>query len=133
MRAGIHTGEIEISGDDGAGMAVDIGAGCQLLPVQVRSWSRRRSKISLSDPISGSPNGGYHELKGVPGTWRLFAVIARLEFRTESHEGPLSRRRTWERLLRARSMISGAVVAGGLRMRYLQHRKCQSRVGRSGP
>ncbi|HZM57046.1 MAG TPA: adenylate/guanylate cyclase domain-containing protein [Acidimicrobiales bacterium] len=73
-RAGIHTGEIEVRGDDVAGMAVHIGARVSGLagPGEVLVSS------TVKDLVVGSnvefAQRGEHELKGVPGTWRLFAV-----------------------------------------------------------
>ena len=74
LRAGLHTGEIELRGDDVAGMAVHIGARVSALAgagdVLVSS--------TVKDLVAGSgiefDDRGEHELKGVPGLWRLFAV-----------------------------------------------------------
>jgi class 3 adenylate cyclase len=74
VRVGIHTGEIEVRGTDVAGMAVHIGARVSALAgsgeVLVSSTVR--------DSVVGSSiefeERGEHELKGVPGTWRLFSV-----------------------------------------------------------
>ena len=74
MRAGIHTGEIEVRGDDVAGLAVHIGARVSALagPGEVLVSS------TVKDLVVGSSitfnERGEHELKGVPGTWRLYAV-----------------------------------------------------------
>ena len=74
VRAGIHTGEIEVRGDDVAGMAVHIGA-------RVSALARAGEVLvssTVKDLVVGSrvqfEERGEHELKGVPGTWRLFAV-----------------------------------------------------------
>jgi class 3 adenylate cyclase/pimeloyl-ACP methyl ester carboxylesterase len=76
IRAGLHTGECEVIHEDVAGMAVHIaarvsahaGAGEVLVSRTVR------------DLVTGSgialQSRGTHELKGVPGTWELFAVGA---------------------------------------------------------
>ena len=75
VRAGIHTGEIEVRGDDVAGMAVHIGARVSALagPGEVLVSS------TVKDLVVGSSvefdERGEHDLKGVPGTWRLFAVM----------------------------------------------------------
>jgi class 3 adenylate cyclase len=74
VRAGVHTGEIEIRGEDVAGMAVHIGARVSALagPGEVL--------VSGSVPplVAGSgfefADRGAHTLKGVPGTWQVFAV-----------------------------------------------------------
>jgi class 3 adenylate cyclase len=74
VRAGIHTGEIEVRGDDVAGLAVHIGARVSALagPGEVLVSS------TVKDLVVGSSitfnERGEHELKGVPGTWRLYAV-----------------------------------------------------------
>ncbi len=74
VRAGIHTGEIEIRGEDVAGMAVHIGARIAALagPGEVLVSS------TVKDLVVGSnvefTERGEHELKGVPGVWRLYAV-----------------------------------------------------------
>jgi class 3 adenylate cyclase len=76
VRAGVHTGECEQRGDDLGGIAVHIGARiCSMaLPQQVLV-SR-----TVTDLVAGSglafADQGEHELKGVPGTWQLFAVEA---------------------------------------------------------
>jgi class 3 adenylate cyclase/pimeloyl-ACP methyl ester carboxylesterase len=74
VRAGLHTGECEVRGDDIGGIAVHIGARVSALAgandVLVSS--------TLRDLVIGSglefDDRGAHELKGVPGEWRLFAV-----------------------------------------------------------
>ena len=74
VRAGIHTGEVEIRGDDVAGLAVHIGARVSALagPGEILVSS------TVKDLVVGSTfefdERGEHELKGVPGTWRLYAV-----------------------------------------------------------
>jgi class 3 adenylate cyclase len=74
VRAGLHTGECEIRGDDIGGIAVHIGARVSALagPNDVLVSS------TLRDLVIGSglefDERGTHELKGVPGEWRLFAV-----------------------------------------------------------
>jgi class 3 adenylate cyclase len=74
VRAGIHTGEIEARGDDVAGMAVHIGArvSAQAGPGEILvSSTVKESVVGSSIEFA---DRGEHELKGVPGTWRLFAV-----------------------------------------------------------
>lgn len=75
IRAGLHTGEIELRNDDVGGLAVHIGARVGGLAgsgeVLVSS--------TVKDLVVGSglqfEERGAHELKGVPGEWRLFAVV----------------------------------------------------------
>ncbi|MFN2465463.1 MAG: adenylate/guanylate cyclase domain-containing protein [Candidatus Dormibacteria bacterium] len=72
-RSGVHTGECEVLGDDVGGIAVHIGARVAALagPGEVLVSS------TVKDLVAGSgisfAERGEHELKGVPGTWRLFA------------------------------------------------------------
>jgi class 3 adenylate cyclase len=76
VRAGLHTGECEIRGDDIGGIAVHIGARVSALagPNDVLVSS------TLRDLVIGSglqfEDRGTHQLKGVPGEWHLFAVAA---------------------------------------------------------
>jgi class 3 adenylate cyclase/pimeloyl-ACP methyl ester carboxylesterase len=77
VRAGLHTGECEIRGDDIGGIGVHIGARVSALagPNDVLVSS------TLRDLVIGSglefEDRGAHELKGVPGEWRIFAVATR--------------------------------------------------------
>jgi pimeloyl-ACP methyl ester carboxylesterase len=74
VRAGLHTGECELAGEDVRGMAVNIGAriGAIAQPNEVLVSS------TVKDLVVGADlefdDRGEHELKGVPGTWRLFAA-----------------------------------------------------------
>jgi class 3 adenylate cyclase len=74
IRAGVHTGEVERRGQELAGIAVHIGARVAALA------SGGEVFVSGTVPplVVGSGldfvDRGEHELKGVPGTWRLFAV-----------------------------------------------------------
>jgi class 3 adenylate cyclase/pimeloyl-ACP methyl ester carboxylesterase len=76
VRAGLHTGECEIRGDDIGGIAVHIGA-------RVSGLARPDDVLvssTLRDLVIGSglefEDRGTHQLKGVPGEWRLFAVAS---------------------------------------------------------
>jgi class 3 adenylate cyclase len=75
LRAGLHTGECEVRGDDLGGLAVHIAARVAALamPGEVVASG------TVKDLVIGSgiefDERGEHELKGVPGTWKLFAVI----------------------------------------------------------
>jgi len=76
VRIGLHTGECELMGADVGGLAVHTGARVVALaePGEVLVSS------TVKDLVAGSRIGflerGTHELKGVPGEWRLFAVAA---------------------------------------------------------
>ncbi len=74
LRAGLHTGECEAIGDDLGGLAVHIGArvGALAAPREVLVSG------TVKDLVVGSgidfADRGEHALKGVPGTWRLWAA-----------------------------------------------------------
>jgi class 3 adenylate cyclase len=75
VRAGIHTGEVELIGDDVGGMAVNIGAriGALAGPGEVLVSSTVRELV-VGSGLEFSERGT-HTLKGAPDHWRLFAVI----------------------------------------------------------
>lgn len=75
IRAGVHTGECEIRGDDLAGISVHIGArvAAEAGPDEVLVSRTVKDLVVGSDLIT-EPRGE-HELKGVPGSWELFAVL----------------------------------------------------------
>jgi pimeloyl-ACP methyl ester carboxylesterase len=74
LRAGLHTGECEVVNGKIAGVAVHTGArvAAQAGPGEVLVSS------TVKDLVAGSglefEDRGSHELKGVPGEWRLYAV-----------------------------------------------------------
>ena len=74
IRAGLHSGEIELDDDDVAGIAVHIG---QRVATHAPANGILVSR-TVADLLAGSDfvfyDEGEHELKGVPGTWRLFQV-----------------------------------------------------------
>src|SRR4029453_278999 len=75
VRAGSHTGEVELAEHDLGGIAVHIAARV--------SASAQTDEVLVSstvkDLVVGSgisfEDRGSHALKGVPGQWRLFAVV----------------------------------------------------------
>jgi class 3 adenylate cyclase len=74
VRCGLHTGEVEVLADDLAGVAVHIGA-------RVSAFAGAREVLvssTVKDLVAGSgidfEDRGEHELKGVPGSWKLYAV-----------------------------------------------------------
>jgi class 3 adenylate cyclase len=74
VRAGLHTGECELVNGNIAGIAVHTGARV--------AGAAEPNEILVSgtvrDLVAGSgfdfEDRGLHELKGIPGEWRLFAV-----------------------------------------------------------
>ncbi|UUO02080.1 adenylate/guanylate cyclase domain-containing protein [Mycolicibacterium novocastrense] len=76
IRAGLHTGECEVRGDDIGGIGVHIGARVSALA----GANEVLVSSTLRDLVIGSgltfDDRGTHQLKGVPGEWRLFAVAS---------------------------------------------------------
>jgi len=74
VRAGLHTGECELDRDDVRGMAVNIGARVGALA----GANEVLVSSTVKDLVVGSgiefEERGAHELRGVPGEWRLFSV-----------------------------------------------------------
>jgi class 3 adenylate cyclase len=74
VRVGAHTGECELVGEDVAGMAVHIASRVGALAAP--------GEVLVSGTVYGTVVGGpfafedrgFHELKGVPGRWPLFAL-----------------------------------------------------------
>jgi len=74
VRAGLHTGEVELAGDAVRGIAVHTGA-------RVASQAAAGEVLvsqTVRDLVAGSgielEDRGAKELKGIPGEWRLYAV-----------------------------------------------------------
>jgi class 3 adenylate cyclase len=74
MRAGLHTGEIELRNGDVAGIAVVIASRVAALagPGQILA-SRTVVDLTAGSGIVFEPRGD-HQLKGVPGDWPIFAT-----------------------------------------------------------
>jgi class 3 adenylate cyclase len=74
LRAGLHTGEVELRGPDVGGIAVHIGARVSSLAAPSEVLVSR----TVTDLVAGSglefEDRGEHALRGVGGEWRLFSV-----------------------------------------------------------
>ena len=74
VRVGLHTGEVELLGDDIGGIAVHLAA---RVLAQARAGEVLCSR-TVKDLVAGSgfafADRGSHRLKGVPGVWQLYAV-----------------------------------------------------------
>jgi len=74
IRAGLHTGEIELRADDIAGIGVHIAARVEALAGSDEVLVTK----TVTDLVAGSgitfADRGLHDLKGVSGGWQLFAV-----------------------------------------------------------
>lgn len=76
VRAGVHTGEVELEGADVRGIAVNIGA-------RVAASAGPREVLvssTVKDLVAGSglrfEPRGLHALKGIPDEWELFAAVS---------------------------------------------------------
>ena len=74
LRAGLHSGEIELRGDDVAGLAVHIGARVSALAGAGEVLVSSTVKNLVAGSGIDFEDRGEHELKGVPGSWKLYAV-----------------------------------------------------------
>jgi class 3 adenylate cyclase/pimeloyl-ACP methyl ester carboxylesterase len=77
IRAGLHTGEIELRGDDIGGVSAHLGA-------RVAALAGPREVLvsrTVRDLVAGSglsfTDRGEHELKGVPDRWQIYAASRR--------------------------------------------------------
>jgi pimeloyl-ACP methyl ester carboxylesterase len=75
VRAGVHTGEVETINGRMGGIAVHVGARVSALA----GPSEVLVSQTVRDLVSGSglnfEDAGEHDLKGVPGPWRLYRVL----------------------------------------------------------
>lgn len=75
VRIGLHTGEVELVGDQIAGLAVHIAA--RVMAAAPEGGVMASSTVH--DLVMGSgivfEDGGTHDLKGVPGTWQLYRLV----------------------------------------------------------
>ena len=74
VRAGVHTGECELHEDKVTGLAVVIGARVAALAAGGEVLVSQTVKDLVAGAGVEFEERGEHELKGVPGTWRLYEV-----------------------------------------------------------
>jgi class 3 adenylate cyclase len=74
IRVGVHSGEVVFEGGDVTGMAVHIGARVAALAAPDEVLVSQTVRDMVIGSRFGLTSQGLHELKGVPGTWELFAV-----------------------------------------------------------
>ncbi len=76
VRVGVHTGEVEVRGDDVAGIAVHLAARVGALAGPGEVWVSR----TVHDLVTGAGfrfvDRGEHQLKGIAEPWRLFQLEA---------------------------------------------------------
>ena len=77
IRAGVHAGEIEVHDDgDISGIAVNLAARVEQKAAEGELWTSSTVRdLMLGGSVSFAERGE-HELKGIDGSWRLFAVSA---------------------------------------------------------
>lgn len=76
VRAGLHTGEVELIGDDIAGIAVHLAQRVESKAEPGRVFVSQTVRDLLAGSGVELEERGVHTLKGVPGDWQLFAVAA---------------------------------------------------------
>jgi class 3 adenylate cyclase len=72
IRAGVHTGEVEVRGNDLGGLAVHIGARVAALAPPGAVFVSSTVKELLAGSGMTFTDAGEHQLKGVPDVWRLY-------------------------------------------------------------
>jgi class 3 adenylate cyclase len=75
IRAGVHTGEVELVGDAVRGVAVHICARIAGLAAPGQVLVSRTVKDLVAGSGLSFGDAGEHELKGVPDRWRLYRVV----------------------------------------------------------
>jgi class 3 adenylate cyclase len=74
IRAGVHTGEVELESDAVRGIAVHVGARVAALAESGQVLATRTVKDLTAGSGLRYEDAGEHELKGVPDRWRLYRV-----------------------------------------------------------
>jgi class 3 adenylate cyclase/pimeloyl-ACP methyl ester carboxylesterase len=115
VRAGLHTGECELVGDDISGMAVNICARIGTLAAASQVLVSRTVKDLVSGSGVSFTDRGEHALKGVPDPWQLYAVAAVEEAPSNQKVGDLRELRTGDRLVASAVRRSPRLVARMLR------------------
>jgi class 3 adenylate cyclase/pimeloyl-ACP methyl ester carboxylesterase len=76
LRAGVHVGEVEVRGDDLGGLAVSIAKRVCDLAAPGQVLVSETVRINMVGAGITFEDQGEHQLKGVPGSWRLHALRA---------------------------------------------------------
>jgi pimeloyl-ACP methyl ester carboxylesterase len=76
VRAGLHTGEVELQGDDIAGLAVHVGARIADLAEPGEVLVSRTVKDLVVGSGLAFEDRGTHELAGVPDSWQVYAAAS---------------------------------------------------------
>jgi class 3 adenylate cyclase/streptogramin lyase len=115
LRAGIHTGEAERAGAKVGGIAVVIAARVMAMA----SSEEVLVSSTVRDLVAGSglefDDRGTHELKGVPGEWRVYALRRETRVPTDAdaaHQAAIAGVASLEARARRRRLITALVGAG---------------------
>jgi class 3 adenylate cyclase len=76
LRAGIHTGDVEVRGDDIGGLPVSIAKRVCDLAGPGEVFVSETVKTLLTGSSFAFNEQGPYELKGVPGSWRLYRMVS---------------------------------------------------------
>ena len=76
VRTGVHTGEVELRGDDVAGIAVTLANRIMGIAGASEIIVSRTVKDLVAGSGSGFTDRGSHALKGIPDEWQLYEVTA---------------------------------------------------------
>ena len=74
IRAGVHTGEVELRGEDVSGIGVHIAARVAALAAAGELLASRTVKDLVVGSDYAFASRGIHSLKGIPDSWELLAV-----------------------------------------------------------
>ncbi len=75
IRAGLHTGECELVAGKAGGIAVSIGARVAAHAGPAEVWVSQTVKDLVAGSGLAFEDRGEHELKGLPGSWRLYRAV----------------------------------------------------------
>jgi class 3 adenylate cyclase len=78
VRAGVHTGEVERIGEKISGLAVNMGARVAALAAPSEVLVSQTVRDLMVGAHVTFHDRGSHELKGVPGKWRVYAAGPRV-------------------------------------------------------
>ena len=75
LRAGLHTGDVELRGHDIGGLQVNIARRVCDSAAPGEVWVSETVKSATTGSGFGFKEQGQYELKGVPGSWRIYRVL----------------------------------------------------------
>jgi class 3 adenylate cyclase len=76
LRAGLHAGDVEIRGHDIAGLPVSISKRVCDLAAPGELWISDTARGLMTGSAFAFKELGQYDLKGVPGSWRIYRVVA---------------------------------------------------------